>query len=831
MRSPILPIVLLLSSTYFYVGQLRPLPEWLHWMAIPTDIAVPAGGDVGAAIKTGLCGDRIRAQAGATWDTPSPYVYDKKCGPESEFTITTAGTLPNMRIVPAHVTTMPRFRTTSGNAVFQSAPNASGLILDGLEITDNVTDNRVVNYLLDFASNPGARNITVTRSYVHPKEIGTTDYTRNAVRAVGFEGSGFLGKWNYIAGFLGRQPDGQLPTTQVMLCISCNNVTWEDNFLQAWYAVFFTGGGGSPPQHTATVSNASATSATFSHTTGLAPGILLRLSLTGTATSDGILTPYKDVVGDFQSSLITRTGGEVLINFDATGTQQGYHIRFVPVGGGATYRGRVKSVLGNSIRVVWEYGAPAPSGGYTWTMWAVAKVGGVSGSTVNYTGYGPNRLLQAPTAGGQSTWRESAVVHSWKVLKNTIDTPYDYSIHEHAANGNSPKGNPGEFKDMNGLLHEGNLHTGYPSVFGLSNRSNEGGTPWSTMRNLTIRSNFFNYTLNAAAIRQMMIAQTDDYSNSATPGANIVITNNLVKGVNVIAQTDAMVNATITFNTFLNDNVNSLGNSILFGLSPSSGLVFENNIVAHNEYGMNCTIGLREMCWPVVQMRNNVVVNNKNSLNVNTWSAGSLLSPTVTSFTQVGFVNLASNDYRLSASSPFKGKGTGGSDPGVDWNALVVALGFDPSGATVPTPAPVPAPVPTPIPPTPAPTPTAPKPPSPDGTKAVSIVDSTGSIWTLDAQKTLRDGVHVGAGFGSIYKWLGGVVYVLGTNNWWYKWTGSSWVSVSLQEPGTSPLTRIVDWPKQPSKQNPIIEAQWRDRYRLKRIDESTTKAEFEKVP
>lgn len=676
----------------------------------PTDILVPAGGNIQLAINAAQCGDRIRVQAGATWDTPVPYIYSKQCPRGSELTITTSGTLPDARIVPAHATAMPRFRTTAGGPVFQSAPNASGLILDGLEITDNVSDNRVVNYLLDFSSNPGAGNITVQRSFIHQKEFGSTDYTRNAIRAVGFEGSGFLGKWNYIPEFVGRQPDGQLPTTQVMLCMTCNNVTWNDNFLGAWYSVFFTGGGGSNPQHTATVSNASATSATLSKVDGLVPGLLVRFGLSGMATSSGALTQYNDVVGIFSSTVITRTSGETLVDFNGAGSQQGYHIRFVPVGGGPTYRGRVKAVSGSSITVVWEYGAPAPAGTYHWNMWAVAKVNSVAGNVVSYTGYGPNRLLQAPTSPGEAAWRVTPVVHTWDVTRNTFDTPYEYSVFEHSQPGNnSPKGGF-ELKDMAGLRWEGNLHTGYPTVLGLSNRSNEGGTPWSTMRDLVFRSNFINYTLGApGAVRQFMISQTDDYSNSATPGGNIVIANNLIKGTNVSIQTDAMNGSSLSQNTIINDNANGNGNSFLFGLGASSGLGVDGNIVAHLEYGLNCTTGARDKCWPGLKATNNVVVlaNRGISLNADSWGVGGILTPIPASFSQVGFINPAGNDYRLSSSSPYKGRGSGGSDPGVDWISLVAALGFDPSGAPV-APTPTPTSTPTLLPsPSATPTPTA----------------------------------------------------------------------------------------------------------------------------
>lgn len=680
-----------------------------------TTIVVPAGGNIQAAINASQCGDVIKITAGASWDNSSPYnVPNKGCGASNPIRIATTATLPLAEVSPSSAASMPRLRATGGGGVFQTAANAGYWIFDGLEVTDNVSGNEVVNFLFDFSSNSGANNITILRSYIHPKEIGTTDYTRNTVRAIGFEGSGLLFKWNYAAGFLGRQPDNQLPTTQVILCVACNNVTLTENFMQAWYATIFTGGGGSNPQHTATISNPSTTSATFSSVAGLSPGILLRLNLTGTATSNGTLTPYDDVVGRFNSTVITRTGGEPLIDFNAAGSQQGYHIRFTPTVGSTTYRGRLKAVSGNAMTVVWEYGEPAPAGTYNWTLWAVAKVSSVAGNVVNYAGHGQNRLLQAPTNTGQAAWRSSAVVYNWTVTKNTIDTPYDYSVHEHAASGNSPKGGLGELKDMDGMLVEGNEFTGYPSTIGLSNRSNEGGTPWSTMRNLTFRSNFVNYRLTAPnAIRQFMIAQTDDYSNTATPGENIVITNNLVKAVNVIAQSDAMVNATITHNTFINDNQNAFGSSAMFGISASANTTFSDNIVAHNEYGLNCQAppNTRDTCWPGLKASNNVVVltNAGISLNSGSWGVGSIITPIPTSFAQVGFINSVGNDYRLSASSPFKGKGTSGSDPGVDWAPLVSALGYDPAGGPVPSPTATPSPSATPSPtpsPSPAPVPT-----------------------------------------------------------------------------------------------------------------------------
>lgn len=144
---------------------------------------------------------------------------------------------------------------------------------------------------------------------------------------------------------------------------------------------------------------------------------------------------------------------------------------------------------------------------------------------------------------------------------------------------------------------------------------------------------------------------------------------------------------------------------------------------------------------------------------------------------------------------------------------------------------------------------------SPDGFKGVRIVDSERAVWTIGPPPqmlTLRGGVPIGAGAGSIYKYLNKTVYVLGTDSNWYKWTATGWARFGAQEPGTTapppeppspplppappippqppqlPVTRTVSWPKQASKQNPILNAQWAEKFRLKSV--SDTSAVFEKV-
>lgn len=193
-----------------------------------------------------------------------------------------------------------------------------------------------------------------------------------------------------------------------------------------------------------------------------------------------------------------------------------------------------------------------------------------------------------------------------------------------------------------------------------------------------------------------------------------------------------------------------------------------------------------------------------------------------------------------------KAKYPGNYFPGTSDEAKTL-LGTDgtPVGArtgVVPAPTPTPIPTPTPTPtPTPQPVSPVPKPPSPDGTKANTIVDSSGGEWTLGPNgQTLRNGIHMGSGTGSIYKYLGGVVYVLG-NDAWYRWADTFWTRHSATEPGVTPPaptpvpspvleTRRVVWPRQEGKQKTVLDQQWAERFRLKDTNLSGDFALFEKV-
>jgi hypothetical protein len=78
---------------------------------------------------------------------------------------------------------------------------------------------------------------------------------------------------------------------------------------------------------------------------------------------------------------------------------------------------------------------------------------------------------------------------------------------------------------------------------------------------------------------------------------------------------------------------------------------------------------------------------------------------------------------------------------------------------------------------------------SPSGTRSPSIiVDNAGATWTIGSGGAiLRNGSQAGGGYGSQILWYSGVIYVLGTDFNWYRWTGGTyWTSVGSSDPSGS---------------------------------------------
>jgi hypothetical protein len=69
-------------------------------------------------------------------------------------------------------------------------------------------------------------------------------------------------------------------------------------------------------------------------------------------------------------------------------------------------------------------------------------------------------------------------------------------------------------------------------------------------------------------------------------------------------------------------------------------------------------------------------------------------------------------------------------------------------------------------------------------TNASQIVDANGAIWTIGSNAViLRNGVQAAGGWGSKIYWKNSTIYVLGTDNNWWRWTGSGWVNIGPAQP------------------------------------------------
>jgi uncharacterized protein (TIGR03437 family) len=138
------------------------------------------------------------------------------------------------------------------------------------------------------------------------------------------------------------------------------------------------------------------------------------------------------------------------------------------------------------------------------------------------------------------------------------------------------------------------------------------------------------------------------------------------------------------------------------GGEPNLGFVFKNNLLNHNANGFigngtNTGFPTLSTYFPNIAMQRNVMAGGDASL----YPADNFYPA---SLDQVGFVNQAAGNYRLAATSQFKGQATDGKDIGCDMDALEEAMQ---PPTTTPTPTPTPTPSPSPS-PSPTPTPQSP---------------------------------------------------------------------------------------------------------------------------
>ncbi len=203
--------------------------------------------------------------------------------------------------------------------------------------------------------------------------------------------------------------------------------------------------------------------------------------------------------------------------------------------------------------------------------------------------------------------------------------------------------------------------TGTAIVF--TPRNQDGGAPWSATQDVTFINNIVRHSGSG-----FNIAGRDDGAGTSEPSRRILIRNNLLEDISRSAWggdgelfqiVGGAENITIDHNTGFAD-----GNIITAEADkvPNKKLVFTNNIVKHNEYGVIGTgtgVGMETLKrhFSSYVFQKNVIVGGQAS----SYPADNYF---IKSVSEVGFTNMAKGDYRLSSSSPYRNAGAGGKDIG-----------------------------------------------------------------------------------------------------------------------------------------------------------------------
>lgn len=313
-----------------------------------------------------------------------------------------------------------------------------------------------------------------------------------------------------------------------------------------------------------------------------------------------------------------------------------------------------------------------------------------------------------PAAGSVARWN-GIDINDVRILRNTIQIPTQFAQYLYDLTGiNTGSKGYWEIKSGNNIWVEGNIFRGWFSSLTVTVANQTGAAPWTTIDNLTIRNNLIE------AFTLPFIITGGGY-HLAAESKNARVENNLVygppnlageAGFSSMGYVGFLRNATFRHNTV----INSHGSKLILGLAPNYGLTFKDNIFFHNLRGLQCAYGNNSTdCWPDLIVDKNVFINNlpeeggisleqryPNSYIVSNSNQTYLANPT----NPVGWVDPASGNYALGATSPYKNQASDGTDPGVNMAQLQAAL----AGNIPPPPTPTPSPSPTPI-ATPTPTP------------------------------------------------------------------------------------------------------------------------------
>ena len=271
----------------------------------------------------------------------------------------------------------------------------------------------------------------------------------------------------------------------------------------------------------------------------------------------------------------------------------------------------------------------------------VVKVTGISGNTVSFQSWGSfdgnlaggNPLLQTPDSPGLAQWNgylnQDITLQSNQFVENFASTeqvwvnsggsPTTLPRSTQVNTGNAPKGMI-EIKMAKNLLINGNTFEGWEVGFTVTSRNQgnsqtSGGFPWAGVFNVNISNNWWKKMQNWDRIYGYPIGgpQLEDNEYSNVRSGPFYVVNNLIESGTgpILASMGAADNVTVAHNTYPGTDIPP-GNSMVIGQGATSpNFVFKDNILANNEYGLNCQSATP--CWPGLVQNHNVILDNRSS--------------------------------------------------------------------------------------------------------------------------------------------------------------------------------------------------------------------------
>lgn len=223
-----------------------------------------------------------------------------------------------------------------------------------------------------------------------------------------------------------------------------------------------------------------------------------------------------------------------------------------------------------------------------------------------------------------------------------------------------------ELKNARRVVMDGNVieSGGLTGAFVLTVRNQSGGAPWSTLEDIHVTNNIVRHTSTGVSI-----LGRDSYHPSQQ-AKRLLIANNLI--VDVVPDYSAVFIAACCADsvTVEHNTVQQTGNIMTCTADNITKFVFRNNVLQYNSYGIYCSDFTASWLF-----RGNIIADNLRAIATNgqppNVPAGNFF---VSSYDQIGFVDYVRGDWSLSQKSKYRGRGTDGRDPGVDFAALQKAV-------------------------------------------------------------------------------------------------------------------------------------------------------------